>query len=366
MCSGVHIASIRRPVSGRIPPEAFGFPAILERNANCSTARLADPREVTDRQPMNSPPVSVVIPCFNQGRFLREALQSVRAQTVPPRQVVVVDDGSTDDTAEVARSFPGGDVEYVRQPNRGLASARNRGIEAATGEYLVFLDADDRLRPEAVAIGIRELEARPECAFVFGRCTRIDERGEPLPTAAPPPLDGDAYVALLRTNWIWTPAVVMFRRRACAPWLRFDPSMSASADYDLYLRIARHAPVHGHGQLVAEYRLHATSMSGDPAVMLRSTVRALNAQRRHLRTDAERRACEEGLRSFRHYYGQQVAARIVSQWHRPANWPALVRGVLVLLRCHPGGVLRETGRSMGLLRRRSAPAASGTGSGARA
>lgn len=312
----------------------------------------ADPRGLPTDLPMTSPPVSVVIPCFNQGRFLRDALESVRVQTVRPHEVVIVDDGSTDDTAVVARAFPG--VVYVKQANRGLARARNRGIAQARGEYLVFLDADDRLHPEALAIGLDALAARPACAFTFGRCARIDERGEPLLTIPPPPIDADAYAALLRNNCIWTPAVAMFRRRVCAPWLRFDPAMSAAADYDLYLRIARQAPVHGHGQLVADYRLHGASMSSDPAVMLRSTVRTLRAQRRHVRSHpGRRRAYEEGLRSFRHHYGQRVVSRIVSGWRHPANWPALLRGGLVLLRYHPGGVLRETGRSLRILRRRA-------------
>ena len=314
---------------------------------------------------MTSPPVSVVIPCFNQGRFLREALESVRAQTVRPREVVVVDDGSTDDTGAVARAFPG--VVYVRQPNRGLADARNRGIEAAAGEYLVFLDADDRLRPEALSAGLEALESRPACAFTFGRCARIDERGEPIQTVAPPPLEGDTYAGLLRNNSIWTPAVAMFRRRVCAPWLRFDPSMSAAADYDLYLRIAREAPIHEHCRVIADYRLHGRSMSADPAVMLRSTVRALRAQQRHVQSDPlRRRAYEEGLRSFRHHYGQRVVERIGAEWRQPRRWPALLRSTVLLLRYHPGGVLRQTGRNLGLLRRRGTASAPRPGAGARA
>ena len=315
---------------------------------------------------MTSPPVSVVIPCFNQGRFLREALESVRAQTVRPCEVVVVDDGSTDDTAEVAEAFPG--VVYVRQANRGLAEARNRGITATTGEYLVFLDADDRLRSDALSVGLEALSTRPACAFTFGRCTRIDERGEPLHTVAPPLIEGDAYAALLRNNPIWTPAVAMFRRSACAPWLRFEWTLSAAADYDLYLRIARRAPIHGHDRVVADYRLHGTSMSADPALMLASTVRALRAQRRYVRAHPERRrACEEGLRSYRHHYGQLVVSRIRSEWRRPRRWPALLRDGAALLRYHASGVLRGTGRGLQrIVWRRRPAAARRPGAGVRA
>src|SRR5215210_7179893 len=93
--------------------------------------------------------VSVVIPCFNQGHFLGEALESVLSQTRPPDHVVVVDDGSVDNTAVVVGRFP--TVHYIRQPNGGLARARNTGLRHTRGEYLVFLDADDRLWPDAVA-----------------------------------------------------------------------------------------------------------------------------------------------------------------------------------------------------------------------
>jgi len=95
--------------------------------------------------------VSVVIPCYNGARFLRESLESVRAQTRPPEQVIVVDDGSTDDSAEIAASTPG--VELIRQANLGACLARNAGLARATGELLVFHDADDRLLPHALERG---------------------------------------------------------------------------------------------------------------------------------------------------------------------------------------------------------------------
>lgn len=313
---------------------------------------------------MTRPSVSVVIPCFNQGRFLRDALDSVFQQTLFPDEVIVVDDGSTDATSLIARACPG--VRCVRQPNLGLARARNRGLREARGEYLVFLDADDRLLPDALAIGLEELDARPACAFVFGRCERIDRRGNRLPTVAPPPIDGDAYAALLRNNPVWTPAVAMFRRSVSAPWLRFSPAVGPAADYDLYLRLARHRQIYGHGRLVAEYRLHDASMSRDAAVMLRATVKVLQGQRRYLDGSRDRAAAwEYGLKSFRHHYGDQVVAQMRTDWREPAKWRRLVTSAGVLLRYHPVGVLRRTGRQLQRIVTR-AGAAGGSSSGARA
>jgi hypothetical protein len=180
---------------------------------------------------------------------------------------------------------------------------------------------------------------------VFGRCERIDASGRRLPTVAPPPLEEEVYTALLRTNVIWTPAVVMFRRSVCGPALRFNAKVGPSADYELYLRLARQRRIHGHGRLVAEYRLHEQSMSRDPAIMLRSTVTVLREQRRHL--DGSRHhlaAYEYGLRSFQHHYAEQLVTQLRREWRNPRRWGAWLRGLVTLMRYHPGGVVRQSVR----------------------
>ena len=115
------------------------------------------------------PLVSVVIPCYEQARFLSEAIESVLAQTYPHFEVVVVDDGSADNASEVAARYPG--VRCVRQENRGLAEARNTGIRRTNGSFMVFLDADDRLLPDALEAGLGCFEEHPECALVYGHCS---------------------------------------------------------------------------------------------------------------------------------------------------------------------------------------------------
>src|SRR5437867_5651771 len=110
--------------------------------------------------------VSIIIPCYNQAQFLREAIQSALAQTYPHREIFIVDDGSTDNTAEVTAGYR--DVRYIRQENSGVSTARNTGLKQSRGEYLVFLDSDDRLLPAALEIGVDCLREHPECAFDFG------------------------------------------------------------------------------------------------------------------------------------------------------------------------------------------------------
>jgi glycosyltransferase involved in cell wall biosynthesis len=294
---------------------------------------------------MSLPTVSVIIPCFNQGRFLPEALNSVRSQTLPATNIILVDDGSTDDTAAVAQRYP--EVKYVRQPNRGLAAARNAGLACSSDDFIVFLDADDRLKPEALEVGRRELLAHPQCALVWGYCVRISEHGQPLPTVPPPMVVGDPYEALLRSNFIWTPAVAMFRRWVGAPLMRFNPSFDAAADYELYLRIARTLPIHGHTAVVAEYRLHGASMSRNAAVMLSSTMEALRAQRPYAATRRTyARAYEQGRRSWQGYYGEQLLEQLSRHARHPRRWPQAGAMVAVLARYYPRGLAAHAVRAV--------------------
>lgn len=121
--------------------------------------------------------VSVIIPTYNVGRFLSAALDSVFAQDYRPIEVIVVDDGSTDDTAVVVRSFPG--VRYIHQANQGPPAARNTGLANSTGELIAFLDADDRWTPNKLSAQARYLAEHPEVGCVIGRLQNyLDENAQ--------------------------------------------------------------------------------------------------------------------------------------------------------------------------------------------
>ena len=107
--------------------------------------------------------VSIIIPIYNYGRFLAEAIDSVMAQTYRPIEVIVVDDGSTDNTANIATSYP--DIQYIYQPNQGVSVARNTGISKARGKYLAFLDADDTWHPDKLKIQIQHLKENPNIGY---------------------------------------------------------------------------------------------------------------------------------------------------------------------------------------------------------
>ena len=300
-----------------------------------------------------TPLISVVIPCYNQGRFLSAAIASARSSSLDV-EVVVVDDGSTDDTPDVARRQEG--IIYVRQPNRGLAAARNAGLEKSRGELIVFLDADDALAPGALDAGVAALRDRPECALATGRCVMMDADGTHLPTARQPPIDGDAYVALLRENYIWMPAMAMFRRQAILEAGGFDPSADAAADYDLYLRVARRWPVHDHGEVVAFYRQHGSNMSANAARMLRETLQVHARERRRSRlTAVQHAAMRAGRRRWQEFYGDRLVEEVRAHV-RAGDWRAAAAKAAVLARHHPRGLLLHARRKMRvwLTRRRAA------------
>ena len=117
--------------------------------------------------------VSVIIPCFNQGRFLADAVGSVLRQTYQRREVIIIDDGSSDHTAHVAKSF-GDAIRYIYQGNRGLARARNRGIQASSGELLLFLDADDWVSPDHLDWQVNAAARFPEASVCLSDVAAIE------------------------------------------------------------------------------------------------------------------------------------------------------------------------------------------------
>jgi glycosyltransferase involved in cell wall biosynthesis len=281
------------------------------------------------------PDVAVVIPCFNQAHYLAEAIESVLAQTLRPAELIVVDDGSEDNSFEVAGRYEA--VTRVRQPNQGVAAARNAGWRTASGESLVFLDADDRLLPEALEVGVAALHQRPQVAFVSGVPRDIGDDGRILPGLGQPLVTQDHFVCLLEDCFIWSGSSIVYRRSALEAVGGFDESLVAADDYDLYLRLARQFPIHCYETVVTEYRRHGTNTTRDPGVVLDSQLEVLRRQRRCVRDRRERDARKRGLRKTRFEHGRALADRIAEDWRRRRRRQAL-RGVRTLARRDPQGL----------------------------
>ena len=253
--------------------------------------------------------VSVIIPTYNHARFLGEAIESAARQTWSRVEIVVIDDGSTDNTPEVVARYPA--VRYFRTDQVGVSAARNEGIRRSNGQFLIFLDADDRLLPRAAELGVEKFRENPPAAFVSGEHLYIDAGGGQLKTWMREIPQSDHYARLLRGNYIGPPNSVIFRREALSRVGGFDPAVTPCEDYDLYLRVAREFAVISHGEPVAEYRRHGSNSSRGGARMLRAALAVLEKQKRLVRSDPElREAVREGQRFYRNYYGHELQQQL--------------------------------------------------------
>jgi glycosyltransferase involved in cell wall biosynthesis len=298
------------------------------------------------------PSVSVIIPCYRHANFLADAIESVLRQTHPDFEIVVVDDGSPDNTREVAARYPC--VRYVRQEHQGLAAARNTGIRESKNPWLVFLDADDRLLPRALEAGLTCFSAHPECAFVSGGYLPVRADGSSPGDPFIPRIGKDHYAETLKRSYISMHATVMFRREILEQVNGFDTSLRVCEDFDLYLRIARTHPVCCHSSVVAEYRMHDANLSGDRALMLKTALRVLRSQWPYVKADARYRAAyRTGIRFWKEYYGFELirqARRSLGQ----GNPRRAVRPLAAVLRYAP---VYAGGRLAGSLARRARRAA---------
>lgn len=219
--------------------------------------------------------VSVVIPTYNRARLVAETIASVLSQTLAPHEVIVVDDGSTDDTPGVLAQF-GSRVRVLRQRNRGMAPTRNAGAALATGDALAFVDSDDTWLPAKLERQVARLAAEPELGLVHCGVDEVDDAGRYLRTR----LDGlegrvaDEMLLFRRAVILGGGSGVMMPRRIFEEVGGFDEALSTSADWDLYYRVARRYPVGFIAAPLVRYRVHAGNFSRQVSVMEADMLRA--------------------------------------------------------------------------------------------
>lgn len=288
------------------------------------------------------PRVSVLIPAYNHARFLPEALSGVLAQSFRDCEVLVVDDGSTDSTREVVANFAP-QVRYLHQENAGQSRARNMGIRHTTGEYVAFLDADDRWYPGKIAAQVAYLDAHPDVGVVFTKFLVTDEAGQPLylyPHAFR--YYASAFEKLL--VWPYGSMNTAMVRRACLEKIGlFDENLTGAEDWDLWLRLAPH---YGFGYIdgvLATYRQSAGSQSRGRMAqvapeMFRRVLDKLFANPGRL----TERGGRETVRLRRRAYASLEVTIALNMAARP--WPHLLRAI----RLDPG-ILAIRWRALGLL-----------------
>lgn len=198
--------------------------------------------------------ISTVIPSYNAAPFLEETLATAFAQTLPPHEVIVVDDGSADDSVEIARRAGARVIACDR--NRGVSAVRNEGIRAATGEAVALLDADDLWLPHHLATLAELLLAFPEAGLAYARAEKFgDERG-PTRRTVPPGHATDGFAMAARVN-LAQPSAALVRRDAALAVGGFDEDWRYGEDFDFWLRLARDYPVVCTDAITSRYRIHA-------------------------------------------------------------------------------------------------------------
>lgn len=281
-----------------------------------------------------APLVSIIIPCYKQAHYLAEAVESVLAQTYRHYEIIIVDDGSPDNVAAVAARYPA--VHYIRQANQGSATARNTGWRASRGSYLVFLDADDRLLPVALAAGLNCLQQHPAGAFAFGLSRQIAPDGAPLPGTEQTFREQVDYAGLLAHCFIHHPASVIFRRACIDAVGGFDSTIPICSDLEFYLRVARTWPIHSHHTLVSEYRQHAANRSLNTAQMLKYSLDIIRRQAPYVRGNPRLAAAyRRGMRVSKLVRGGRLYREIWDRLWAGQEWQRNLRELMVLLRYCP-------------------------------
>jgi len=219
------------------------------------------------------PLVSVVVTTFNQAAYIEQALESALAQSYRSIEVIVVDDGSTDETRDVIRRF-GDRVIPIFEANQGVAASRNVGSQQARGELLAFLDGDDVWRPEKLAVQVDAAERNPRSGLIVVDGVEFDESAvikpslffgelaDALAKTQEPVVTGRFYRELLRGSFIGTTSQVMIPAWVLADVGLSDTRLRAASDYDLYLRVAARYDLTFVKQPLAQYRYLHTSASG--------------------------------------------------------------------------------------------------------
>ena len=272
------------------------------------------------------PKVSVIIPCYNAMAFVGQAIESALSQTYPHTEVLVVDDGSTDESARVIRSY-GNRIISISQGNAGVSAARNVGIKASTGEFIAFLDADDYWLPRKLTMQIPMFDDMG-IGLVHAYHYWVDISGIPFKELCYDTA-GDVFHQLLQGCTIGISSVVI-RRDLIDRIGPFDTALQGAADLDMWLRSALQCKVQIVKELLGCHRLVPDSMSADYEHMVRDLVRVLEKNRNaHRQCEQCRRSIEHGKKVLKYVYGHRI-----------------LDSALRNARAHSGGVLNRICRAI--------------------
>jgi glycosyltransferase involved in cell wall biosynthesis len=273
------------------------------------------------RQPL----VSAVVPAYNAARTLRAAVESILLQTVVDMEVIVVDDGSEDETAEVARAIADPRVRLISQPNLGASAARNAGIHSARGRYVAFLDADDLWLPDKLARQLALLDSRRDVHAVHCGAIYVDDELRVLSVRRCRPWR-DALLDVLHFENLSAFPSTLVAKREKLEQRGFDPSLVMHEDWDMAIHAARHWHLQPVEEPLALYRVHRANRSRDVEKHLASGLRIIE----RVFADASLPARIQSRRRAVHarYYTMLAAAALkYGQWRQGAHWAVTAIGI---------------------------------------
>lgn len=272
-----------------------------------------------------APLVSVIVPCWNGSSYLAQAVDSVRAQSMADWECIIVDDGSTDGTPEVAARLAEADrrIRLARQRRRGIGAARNRGIDLARGLYIQFLDADDAILPDKLALQLTALRGLPApalayCDYANVLTLDIERLVLPGPSRVPPRLDHERPLADLARGWETSLSIpvhcFLLERRIFTEFgIRFHERLPSHEDWDCWMRVLELKPTLRYvDQTLAVYRRRPDSVSSNRRLMRRGFLRAVELQLRRHRLDPDLAALLAAKRAevLARYRDMTLAARL--------------------------------------------------------
>lgn len=222
---------------------------------------------------MSAPLVSVIVAARDAGPTVVDTLESVRRQTVTDLEVIVVDDGSTDDTVARVARVTDPRITLVSFPGAGISTARNRGMARARGAYLSFIDADDLWTPDKLELQLEALRRRADAGVAYSWTYEIDPAGRPLGPHPPVRHEGDVYAAMLLGFFVGSGSNALLRRAVIETVGEFDPGLQGAEDWEYFLRAAARWPFVVVPRYQILYRQSPHSMSSRVEVMREQSFR---------------------------------------------------------------------------------------------
>jgi glycosyltransferase involved in cell wall biosynthesis len=237
-----------------------------------------------DGQPL----VTIVIPAYNEAATIGDAINSALQQSFTDFELLVIDDGSSDTTANIAAMVPDARVQVLSFENKGLAASRNRGIRRAAGELIAFLDADDLWTPDKLSSQVEVLRRYPEAVLAYSWTDCIDEDGRFLRHGSHVRADGEVYKQLLSRNFIDNGSSPMVRRLAFDEVGLFNEDYPAAEDWDMWLRLAHRYRFACVPSVQVLYRVRSKSLTSDVSQQLECVMTVLHNGLERLPASPER------------------------------------------------------------------------------